>query len=292
MSSGASDTKSDSSGSASNRTFPIYWSQLPSIKIVRQPKDILRRLMRDALPIAHKACEDVPSSESLGAERFVSDASSPTKYPESLQHTTNIPTLADILVGETPDDQSASPDQDNVRHWDEGYYLWLSRSRWATQEKLDLMMRDLGNQAEWQRVKQQLMEEWEQQERQRKTKGASSMSDAAEGAQAQMQGHKQQAAQQPQVLLTRRPFPDLTDQSILLPIPPPFPPLQEQIRNLLAPSQRVLGLTHDSLQSGAQWRFMGLMWEKAMTDKPFVLARNVCSRMWDKWKKGPPEDSP
>jgi len=47
-----------------------------------------------------------------------------------------------------------------VRHWKAGWYLWLSKSRWAAQEKMDLMMCDLERQAEWQKYKQRVNSEW------------------------------------------------------------------------------------------------------------------------------------
>ena len=80
-------------------------------------------------------------------------------------------------------------------------------------------------------------------------------------------------------------------QSILLPVPPPIPSLWEQIDNLLAPTHKVLALTQETIQSGDQLKFANRIWEKALTPEPFVLARNVCTRMWDKWRKGPPDDT-
>lgn len=34
----------------------------------------------------------------------------------------------------------------------------------------------------------------------------------------------------------------------------------------------------------------GKVWEKAWTNEPFKLAGVVCSRMWEKWKEGPPDE--
>lgn len=81
-------------------------------------------------------------------------------------------------------------------------------------------------------------------------------------------------------------------ESILLPIPPSLPPIGEQVATLLAPTRRLLALTNESVDSGAQVQLMQRMWEKAWTNEPFVLARNVCSRMWERFTKGPPDDSP
>lgn len=74
-------------------------------------------------------------------------------------------------------------------------------------------------------------------------------------------------------------------------MPPPIPSLREQIDNLLAPTHKVLALTQETIQSGDQLKFAHRIWEKALTLEPFVLARNVCTRMWDKWRKGPPDDT-
>ena len=42
----------------------------------------------------------------------------------------------------------------NVKHWQEGYYLWLSNHRWPSQEKLDLMGLTLEQQYELMRRKE------------------------------------------------------------------------------------------------------------------------------------------
>lgn len=47
------------------------------------------------------------------------------------------------------------------QHWKEGWYVWMTRSKWATQEKMDAMMNDLDKQAEWQRVKMEVNADWE-----------------------------------------------------------------------------------------------------------------------------------
>lgn len=47
-----------------------------------------------------------------------------------------------------------------TKYWQEGWYLWWTSSRWASQEKLDLMRRDLKGQTEWQRLKDRRNDEW------------------------------------------------------------------------------------------------------------------------------------
>ena len=46
------------------------------------------------------------------------------------------------------------------KYWEPGYYLWLSRSRHATQEHMDLMSRSLMQQAVYERQKQEANETW------------------------------------------------------------------------------------------------------------------------------------
>ncbi|PCH36666.1 hypothetical protein WOLCODRAFT_140552 [Wolfiporia cocos MD-104 SS10] len=304
-----------SSNSTGGRPFPIYWSQVPSIKIIRQPKGRYSPAVDErcftycsqtargrtegrepwcrTVCVRHVFAHEVTRAFAAHKGQQPQSANNKIPLPPEGQH---IPTLADILIGETREDGEEPPPED-VRHWEEGYYLWLSKSRWATQEKLDLMMNDLERQSEWQRYKERMTEQWEQQERQRQLKANSpaGASDAEAGAgepQAESQEEKPaSSAHTPDAMPSRRPFPDLAAQSILLPLPPPFPPIQEQVRNLLAPAHRLLNLTHESVHSGAQWKLVQRLWEKAFTEEPFVLARNVCSRMWENWKKGPPDDS-
>ena len=57
----------------------------------------------------------------------------------------------------------------DVKHWEEGWYLWFSKSRWAALERLDLMSWDLERQTSWMRLKEQRNKEWnEWQEREQR----------------------------------------------------------------------------------------------------------------------------
>ncbi|THH01332.1 hypothetical protein EW026_g1327 [Hermanssonia centrifuga] len=56
--------------------------------------------------------------------------------------------------------------QRQVRYWQDGWYVWLSKNRWAAQEKMDLMMYDLARQAEWQKHKEKMNVDWEAYQRQ------------------------------------------------------------------------------------------------------------------------------
>jgi len=297
----------DSPDSQPGRPFPIFWSHVPSIKIVRQPKgrfspqvdercftycsQTVRGRTEQREPFCRTFCLRRVFSHEVTKAIAAHDGQKstvPLKYPLPPEGQ-RTPGLVDVLIGET-EHESGRGNPEEVRHWDEGYYVWFSKSRWAAQEKMDLMMYNLERHAAWQRYKQQVTEKWEQQERQRGLKGSQPAGDAT-AASSQPPPPQSSGTLRRGEAVPKRPFPDMSGQSILLPVPPPFPPIQEQIHNLLAPSYKVIDLTRESVNTGAQLKFMQLIWEKAWTEEPFVLARNVCTKMWDKWKKGPPDDS-
>ena len=43
---------------------------------------------------------------------------------------------------------------EKTKYWKEGRYIWVSKSRWAAQEKMDSMMANLSSQTEWMRYKE------------------------------------------------------------------------------------------------------------------------------------------
>ncbi|KAH9834223.1 uncharacterized protein C8Q71DRAFT_711834 [Rhodofomes roseus] len=274
----------------------MLWAQFPSVKIVRQAKgkyspDVDERCFTYcSQTVRGRAEQSEPRCRTFCLRRVfahevqraiaVHDGKPPPAHakiplpPEGQ----NIPSLTHILIGESPEGQEGRAQQDEVRYWEEGYYVWLSKNKWAAHEKLDLMTFDLERQAVWAKYKQDKTEAWQK----KQVRNGNAQAEQVAKGDAQAVGGRSSA---------RRPFPDLAGQSILLPMPPPFPPLWEQIDQLLAPSHKLFALTQSTLQSGDQLKLAHRMWEKALTDQPFVLARNVCTRMWDKWKKGPPDDT-
>ncbi len=68
---------------------------------------------------------------------------------------------------------------EETRHCKEGWYIWTSKSRWAAQEKIDLMMCDLERQAEWQKYKEQINQEWADNEKREMQKANMSVSELA-----------------------------------------------------------------------------------------------------------------
>lgn len=201
--------------------------------------------------------------------------------------------------------------------WKQGWYLWMSKNKWAVQEKMDSMMSDLERQAEWVKMKRDVNDEWER---------ARANALAAEANQANFSDgtedglphdHGVDATHQdpfptpptrasaPKVpsatsvafvsedslpTLPAPPFPDVSSSTLLMPVPPPLPPIQTYMANLLAPTGKVLKLTRQSITSGDQGRLAGVLWDKARTDQPFVLAKNVAQRIWSVWTGGEGED--
>lgn len=194
--------------------------------------------------------------------------------------------------------------------WKQGWYVWMTKNKWAAQEKMDSMMSDLERQAEWGKVKRDVNDEWE---RARATALANEASLGEDGlAQDPVVGAAHQypiPTQDPDPkapsatsvafvsedslpTLPTPPFPDVASATLLLPVPPPLPPLQTYMANLLAPTGKVLKLTRESLVSGDQTRFASIIWDKARTDQPFVLAKNVASKIWTVWTGSGEDEEP
>lgn len=155
-----------------------------------------------------------------------------------------------------------------VKYWKEGWYIWYSKSRWAAQEKLDLMMHDLFTQVGWSKHMAKQKAEWAAREREgRVTQDWSS-------------------SELPTMSITppRRTFPDPSKQSLLIHLPALMPPIYDHVQNLLAPTFKVTTILRESFESGAQRQFAGLLWEKAWTTEPFLLVRNVCKTVWKVWR--------
>lgn len=62
------------------------------------------------------------------------------------------------------------------------------------------------------------------------------------------------------------------------------------MKAVLEPTYKLMTMFHESFESGAQREFAGLMWEKARTREPWVLAQNVLVKMWKLWRKDDEED--
>ncbi|KAI0629073.1 hypothetical protein C8Q77DRAFT_1212880 [Trametes polyzona] len=181
------------------------------------------------------------------------------------------------LLGRTADSESDpahrlsdAPGGDDLRYWKAGWYLWWSKSRWAAQERFDLMRRSLESQTEWQRLKERRNEEW------------------AHGAHYDENRYVEDANRVDD-LGNMPPFPDVSHESILLPIPDTIA-LGEQLSNVLAPTWKVLDVVRESVRSGAQAELARRMYDKALTDEPLKLLRICCSLIWENMGFGDDED--
>ena len=73
------------------------------------------------------------------------------------------------------------PSAKDVQYWQEGYYVWFTKNRWAAQEKIDLMMLDLARQTGWIRTKEQEERAWFDSQMQRVPSAVQSTNDASRG---------------------------------------------------------------------------------------------------------------
>ncbi|KAI0759978.1 hypothetical protein BD413DRAFT_674761 [Trametes elegans] len=152
-------------------------------------------------------------------------------------------------------------DPSDVRYWKAGWYLWWSRSRWAAQERMDLMRRSLEKQTEWQHFKDRRNDDWERGaplDESRFVDDVNRLDDLA----------------------NVPPFPDVSNESVLLPIPSPLS-LRTSLSAVLAPTQRVLALVRTSVESGDQAELARRLAAKACSDEPFRLLRVCCTLIWE-----------
>ena len=87
---------------------------------------------------------------------------------------------------------SSDSDEDKVQYWEPGWYLWSTTSRWAAQEQMDMMSRDLKWQSDWQKYKDNVNDDY----RRRQGKGDDEVDDEGK-----------ERIQGPRI---RQSFPDLT----------------------------------------------------------------------------------
>ncbi|TFK44862.1 hypothetical protein BDQ12DRAFT_702199 [Crucibulum laeve] len=192
--------------------------------------------------------------------------------------------LPRYLGGKPSEDPNAnSPSTATVRSpsssadakcWDEGWYLWTSNSSMGVHEKLENMGYDLARQQKHTTVHEYRKEVWQdyQDLLKRKAQGENVASEIGEMS-------TLGSARPP------RPYPDASSHSLLVPLPPDFPPLWEKINKFLAPSVHALTITHDSIKAGEHISFAQRVWEKAWSDEPLKLASRTFSRAYERWKE-------
>jgi hypothetical protein len=186
--------------------------------------------------------------------------------------------------------QKRKVDGADLQYWEEGWYIWSTRSKWKTLEHIDLMMFDIPTQAQWMEIQNAKRKEWE--ERQKATAAGKEQSTAAPAQSA--------------------PFPDETCvlfsismyEAVTKPIffvqsaaadlfrlESPHLPLERTIGNYLAPTNRLMELLRGSFEDGTQRKFAKRVWETAWTKEPYRLVKTVCSKMWETWNAGPPDEN-
>ncbi|KAF9447185.1 hypothetical protein P691DRAFT_802873 [Macrolepiota fuliginosa MF-IS2] len=182
--------------------------------------------------------------------------------------------LPRILGGKPPEDPE---DLDYMPHpaeppktWDEGLYLWTGKGRLAAHEKIDSMSLDFERQRRMAAMREKRREVWQDYQ--------DSLRQPNRNAQ-----NEDVRLWVPNV--PPRPLPDTSSQSLLVSLPPEFPPIWERINKLLAPSVHVLGILRDSVNSGEQKQFAQRVWDKAWTNEPLLLASRTFTRAYERWKE-------
>lgn len=199
-----------------------------------------------------------------------------------------------------------------VKYWEEGWYIWASKSYRATQEKLTLMAYDLPGQkrAMENRQKHTLAYKEFQEFLKKRNSGVpvDRHSFSTSVPHDELQNTKWWGPAIPQrvpdlhklacvlsrllywlVLIISACFSEL---SILMHAVTPFPPLYKQVEMLLEPTHKLLSICRESVESGTQKKFWLRVWDKAWTKDPFILAGRTAKWSYEKWKDGPPESEP
>ncbi|KAF8967927.1 hypothetical protein BDZ97DRAFT_1916500 [Flammula alnicola] len=196
------------------------------------------------------------------------------KYPLPAEgQSANLPRMLGGLPKDDSEDRPKAPSATPTKFWDEGWYLWTGKGQWAFLQKTEKMMFDLQNQQQLDMVRESRKEVWHDYQEQLK-QNAGEQGERVPPIGAQWWGP-----------IVPPKSPDTSSLSLLVPLPPDFPPVWDRINKLLAPSFQVLGILHESITSGEQKQFAKRVWEKAKTEEPFVLAQRTCSRAYEQWKK-------
>ncbi|KAH8996291.1 hypothetical protein EDB92DRAFT_2084163 [Lactarius akahatsu] len=163
-----------------------------------------------------------------------------------------------------------SPQPENKQqHWQEGYYVWLSRSRQATSEHMSHMKRDLFQQSAYERSKAM----WAQAVRE----GRQHEFYHTPEARYPVRRSGQPSRSAPTLNFARSSPPYY---SMLFPLSTPVPEVKRMISSYLAPTHVVLTTLRDSFTSGDQVKFAHRMRESIQDGAPWALARNVGRKIW------------
>ncbi|KAI0688982.1 hypothetical protein BC835DRAFT_1283921, partial [Cytidiella melzeri] len=168
----------------------------------------------------------------------------------------------------TGDDGGAEPDWKalasatglkDVQVWQPGWYLYMSKRLAPSVNELSSMQHSI-----WEDHKFRV-----NYEHYLKNHSHKSMKELADEFPGMMPGMAKDVARMVEI-----------EGTILVPLPPPMPSLNESLSQLLTPTSKMLKLTADSITSGRQAELAGRLWEKAQTKDPFILASNVLQKAW------------
>jgi len=234
-------------------------------------QDAIRTYEREHSKLPEKIDASVPVKYKLPVE------GQPTRCrdggPSSLQDVSNVDADEDSPSPSRHGQTSSNDnDADKARYWEPGWYLWSTTSRWAAQEQMDMMSRDLKWQSDWQKYKDNVNDDY----RRRQGKGEEELED--EG---------RERVQGPRI---RQSFPDLTENTWLVAVPPPHLILGNAIGNYMAPTSKLMALVQGTFDDGRQRELYTRMWEKAQTGEPWTVAQSAVRKVWKILSEGPPVD--
>ncbi|KAG5722865.1 hypothetical protein E4T56_gene6061 [Termitomyces sp. T112] len=159
------------------------------------------------------------------------------------------------------------PPPEPIKHWDEGWYLWTSSSRYAIHEKLNSMRRDLPGQQKADQQTEFRREVWQE-----------------------YQAHLEKGDQSADAskwwgpIVPLQPFPEFRSKSLLVPFPLESPLFWDRMSKVFAPTHKALDIFQEMIQSAEAREFAERIWHKAWTKDPFVLVSKTFS-MWYKMLK-------
>jgi hypothetical protein len=91
------------------------------------------------------------------------DADGKANYPLPPEgQVENLPRYLGGKPAEESEGRSRKPSEEDTKYWEEGWYVWTSKSRWAVHEKAELMMYDLQKQQQLAAAKEQRKEVWQE----------------------------------------------------------------------------------------------------------------------------------
>jgi len=271
-------------------------SQFPTIKVIEPPKgqfstrndqwcltycsqNITGRIQRKE-PWCRSVCiRKVFTHEVRDIVQFKSHRAvgpdGKARYPlPSEGQPTNLPRYLGGKTSEEPEDGKRPAD--DTKHWDEGWYLWKTNSFGGVLHGMHNMRFNLEQQAAVDARVSSMREVWKDYQ------------DFLRSGQPRSLENKWLGP-----IVPPAPFPDHTDQSLLVHLPLDTDPLFAPIRKVLGPSQRALQLMHENFTEGNYQKFALRVYDKAWTGEPLTLAKRAWGFAVEQWKdkdKGSDED--